>query len=112
MDFDTYQALARRTTNPALDPPHRLLDAAAGMAEEAGEVLGAVRKHVLQQRPLDHAALAGELGDALWCLATIAASLGLSLGEVAHLNIEKLRQRYPDGFTSEASMTRADERAP
>lgn len=109
MDLDTYQSLAARTVNPTLDVPDRLLDAAAGLAEEAGEILGAVRKHRFQQRPLDRDAVTRELGDALWCLGVVAASLDISLGDVAHTNLEKLRRRYPDGFTSQAAAQRADE---
>ncbi|MEO6444920.1 MAG: nucleoside triphosphate pyrophosphohydrolase family protein [Gemmatimonadaceae bacterium] len=109
MDFDAYQAHASRTQNPDLDAHARLLDAAAGLAEEAGEVLGAVRKHVFQQRPLDRDAITRELGDALWCLTTVASVVGVSLGDVAHTNLDKLRARYPDGFTTQASRQRADE---
>lgn len=109
MDLDAYQAHASRTLNPALDRDARLLDAVAGLAEEAGELLGAVRKHHFQQRPLDRDALTKELGDALWCLAAAADALGLSLGDVAHINLEKLRRRYPDGFTNDAAIRREDE---
>ncbi|MDQ6737194.1 MAG: nucleotide pyrophosphohydrolase [Gemmatimonadota bacterium] len=98
--LDAYQRSAARTINRALDDEHRLLDAAAGLAEEAGEVLGHVRKHVIQQRPLDRDALVGELGDVLWCLAITATSIGVSLSEVASINVEKLRLRHPDGYTS------------
>lgn len=98
MDFDHYSAAARRTINPALSTPDRLLDAAAGLAEEAGEVLGLVRKHRMQSRPLDTDRLREELGDALWCLTIAATSAGLSLGEVASANVQKLRARHPDGF--------------
>ncbi len=98
--LDAYQDAAARTTNPALDLPSQLLDAAAGLAEEAGEVLGQVRKHVMQQRPVDRDALVEELGDALWCIAMVARLLGVPLSEVAQRNQEKLRKRHPDGFTA------------
>ncbi len=96
LTLDEYQQLAARTLNPALDDERRLLDAAAGLAEEAGEVLGHVRKHLMRGRPLDRAALAEELGDALWCIAITAKSLGIPLGEIARGNVEKLRARYPE----------------
>ena len=96
--LDAYQQAASRTINPALDADARLLDAAAGLAEEAGEVLSHVRKHVMQKRELDHDAVVRELGDALWCLSIVAGTLGVSLQEVAQRNEEKLRARYPDGF--------------
>ena len=97
--FDAYQDAAARTINPALSMEHRLLDAAAGLAEEAGEVLGHVRKHVMQGSALDREAVVTELGDALWCLSIVASTLGVSLADVARGNEEKLRARYPDGFS-------------
>jgi len=96
--FDAYQHSAMRTINPALDADQRLLDAAAGLAEEAGEVLGHVRKQVMQGRTLDRDAVVKELGDALWCIAITAHSLGVSLSDVARLNEEKLKARHPLGF--------------
>ncbi len=96
--LDAYQDAAARTINPALTEAERLLDAVAGLAEEAGEALGHVRKHVMQGRALDRDALARELGDALWCVAIAARTLGLPLSEVARANEEKLRLRHPHGF--------------
>jgi len=98
MPLSDYQTDASRTVNPALSPEDRLLDAAAGLAEEAGEVLARVRKHRFQQRTLDRDEIIIELGDALWCLAMVATSLGITLDEVADRNIAKLRARHPDGF--------------
>ena len=109
MDLDTYQSLAAQTRNSALDEQALLLDAAAGLAEEAGEVLGAIRKHLFQGRELDREAVTRELGDALWCLSAVATSLGVSLGDVAHTNVDKLRRRYPQGFTPAAAAARRDE---
>ena len=94
--LDGYQAEATRTINRALSDDQRLMDAAAGLAEEAGEVLAHIRKHVMRGRALDREAVSLELGDALWCLAVVADTLGIALHEVARRNVEKLRARYPD----------------
>ena len=90
-----YQSAARRTINRGLTDGERLLDASAGLAEEAGEVLSHVRKHLFQGRSLDREAVVLELGDALWCLAIAADTLGVSLQDVAQRNVEKLRSRHP-----------------
>ena len=110
MDLDAYQQHAARTLNPALDAERRLMDAAAGLAEEGGEVLGLVRKHVYFDHALDRERLTKELGDALWCIAALATALELPLAAVAEANLAKLRRRYPDGFTPDASVRRDDER--
>ena len=95
MDFLEYENAAARTINPNLDASGRLIDAAAGLAEEAGEALSLVRKHLYQSSELDRAKLEKELGDALWCLAMTARAAGLSLDRVATVNIAKLESRYP-----------------
>jgi NTP pyrophosphatase (non-canonical NTP hydrolase) len=100
MDLDAYLIAARRTVNPALDERDRVLDAAAGLAEEAGELLGLVRKRAFQHRDVPRETLVEELGDVLWCLAITADSLGVSMNEVAKGNVEKLERRYPDGFAA------------
>jgi NTP pyrophosphatase (non-canonical NTP hydrolase) len=98
MPLSNYQTEASRTTNRALTHGDRLLDAAAGLAEEAGEVLALIRKYRFQGKALDHDAVVVELGDALWCLTTVATTLDITLDDVADRNIAKLRERYPDGM--------------
>ena len=96
MTLDEYEGLAARTLNPELSQSERLMDAAAGLAEESGEILGLVRKHAYQGRELQRNEVLIELGDALWCLAMTAKSAGLTLDQVAAANIAKLRARYPE----------------
>jgi NTP pyrophosphatase (non-canonical NTP hydrolase) len=93
MTLDEYQLAARRTMNEQLTDGERLLDAAAGLSEESGEVLALVRKAAFQRRPFDPARLREELGDALWCLAGVATAVGASLGDIAARNLEKIVAR-------------------
>jgi NTP pyrophosphatase (non-canonical NTP hydrolase) len=95
MNIDEYQKAAARTLNSRLNNQEKLLDAAAGIAEEAGEVLAHVRKHLYQGRELDRERLAEELGDVLWCVAAVATMCDLDLSTVARRNQEKLASRYP-----------------
>jgi NTP pyrophosphatase (non-canonical NTP hydrolase) len=57
---------------------------------------------------LDRERVTRELRDALWCLAAVATSLGVTLEGVAATNVEKLRRRYADGYSDEASRARTD----
>jgi NTP pyrophosphatase (non-canonical NTP hydrolase) len=98
LTLDEYQQASLRTINSALDERDRLLDAGAGLAEEAAEVLGLIRKRAFQGKDVDQARLIEELGDVLWCLAVTAHSLGISLSDVASANQSKLERRHPDGF--------------
>jgi len=106
MDLADYERAAARTRNALLSERDRLADAAAGLAEEAGEVLGLVRKHLYMNHPLDRERVTKELGDVLWCLAAVAGSVGLTLDEVAEANLAKLRARYPAGYSDAASQAR------
>lgn len=106
MTLDEYEKAAARTLNPGLSEAERLMDAAAGLAEESGEILGLVRKHAFQSRELQRDELVIELGDALWCLAMTAKSAGLTLDQVAAANVAKLRARYPDGYIDGAKRAR------
>lgn len=106
MTLDQYQASAARTTNTKLNDRECLLDAAAGLAEEAGEILGLVRKHAYQTHDLNREKLTSELGDALWCLAMTARFAGVSLEDVAAANVAKLNARYPSGYSDAASRER------
>ena len=106
MTLAEYHDRAARTLNRSLSTDQRLLDASAGLVEEAGEVLGLVRKHMFMQHDLDTGRLTTELGDALWCLTAAAGALGVSLDEIAAANLAKLRRRYPEGYSDEASAGR------
>jgi NTP pyrophosphatase (non-canonical NTP hydrolase) len=106
MTLNEYQNASTRTANANLTDTERLLDAAAGLAEEAGEILGLVRKHAYQSHQLNKDKLLTELGDALWCLSMTAKSAGITLEEVAAANVAKLRARYPDGYSDVASRER------
>jgi len=98
MTFDDYQNAALRTVNPSLAARDRLLDACAGLSEEAAGVLGLVRKKTFQARDVDRDRLVEELGDVLWCLSVTADALGIRMSEVAQRNQEELAKRHPDGF--------------
>lgn len=104
--FDHYQKEAL-VTCPADEP---LVQAfairALGLAGEAGEVVEQVKKYLGHGHELDRDLLRKELGDVLWYVATLAHAADLSMGEVAEKNIEKLRQRYPQGFSHDASRNR------
>lgn len=86
----------------------RLGQAAMGLAGEVGEVLEPLKKAIYHGHELDVNEIKKELGDALWYLNDIASCLGISMEEVAQANLDKLRDRYPNGFTKEASQNRKE----
>jgi NTP pyrophosphatase (non-canonical NTP hydrolase) len=80
-----------------------------GLAGESGEFVDLMKKHFGHGKPLDRDQVKKELGDVLWYVANLARSFGYTLSNVAQGNIDKLKVRYPDGFTVEASQAKADE---
>lgn len=108
MTGNEYQALARRTINPALTQEKMLINGAMGLGGESGEVLDLMKKHLFHGHPLDREAMVKELGDVAWYLAECATALEVPLDEILKTNIEKLKKRYPEGFCTERSLHRAE----
>lgn len=85
-----------------------LLNGLMGLNGEAGECIDMLKKNMYQGHDLDRRALALELGDVAWYLAVAAYALNYDLDTVFRMNIEKLRKRYPDGFSEKRSRDRKD----
>ncbi len=109
MTVNEYQALALTTMNPALTKKEVLTNSVMGLCGEAGEVIDLVKKHLYHQHPLDREKLVKELGDVAWYLAEAAYAIDMDLETVLSRNIEKLKARYPEGFSIERSIHRAKE---
>ena len=108
MTPNEYQKLAMTTLNPELTPRDVLINGVMGLCGESGEAIDIVKKHLHQGHPLNREALIKELGDIAWYLAETATALDVSLEEVMARNIEKLKKRYPEGFSSEQSQRRPE----
>ena len=103
-----YQKLAMRTSNKNLAQSGHLLNGALGLAGEAGEFADLVKKCCFQGHNLDAEHAAKELGDICWYIAEAATAIGYDLETIMQMNIDKLRKRYPDGFSAERSQHRAE----
>lgn len=108
MTINEYQKLAMTTLNPALDKKDILLNGVMGLCGESGEAIDIVKKHLAQGHELDREKLIKELGDVAWYIAETATALDIELEEVLTRNIEKLKERYPEGFDSERSINRTN----
>ena len=106
MTIHEYQKLAMTTLNPELSQKDVLINGVMGLCGESGEAIDIVKKHLHQGHELDREKLIKELGDIAWYLAETATALDVSLEEVLERNIEKLRSRYPEGFSAERSVNR------
>lgn len=110
LDFKEYQDSARRTQNPEVTGDMMLINAALGIAGEAGEAADIVKKRLFQGHDLDSTKLISELGDILWYISMACDYLCMDLEEVAQYNVAKLRQRYPEKFSANQSVNRVEEK--
>lgn len=106
--LDGYQAEVLRTIPENADKQRRLACFGLGVTGEAGEVADLIKKHVGHGHELDADKLRLELGDVLWYVAALAHLTNTSLSEIAEMNLKKLEARYPNGFSTEASIARKD----
>ena len=106
MEANEYQKLAMTTLNPALSKQDVLVNAVMGLCGESGEAIDIVKKHLHQGHELDKEKLLKELGDIAWYLAETAYALDIPLEDILTANIEKLKKRYPEGFSQERSINR------
>ena len=94
--FSTYQHESRKTWG-VISTDHAIVYPTLGLANEAGEVAGKIKKIFRdkggQISEEDRQALKHELGDVLWYLTQICTELDLTLEEVAEANLTKLFSR-------------------
>ncbi len=106
MTPNEYQKLAMTTRNSDMTDRETLINGVMGLCGESGEVIDLVKKHLAQGFPLDKDRIAGELGDVMWYIAEIATVLDIPMEDILVRNIEKLKKRYPEGFSYEKALHR------
>lgn len=86
-----------------------LIHMCVGISGESGELLDAIKKHVIYQKPLDVDNVKEELGDLLFYMSNLIQSVGLTFEEVLQHNIDKLSVRYSSGsYSNQQAQERAD----
>lgn len=108
MKINDYQRMAMRTAGDYASDFDMMRNAVYGLNGESGEVIDLLKKHEFQGHDLDRDKLIDEAGDVAWYLALLASALGVSLEEIMQRNIEKLIERYPEGFDKARSINRAE----
>ena len=109
MTINEYQTAALRTAQTdKLTANQSLLNSALGLYGESGEVADLVKKHCFQGHDLDFDHVAKELGDIAWYLAVGAYAIDYDLETILQMNVDKLKARYPDGFSTDRSLHRAE----
>ena len=102
MDLKNYQKLCRKTAKKFKRKEDAIISWGLGISGEAGDVAGCIKKtlyHGNDQRE----GIRENVGDVMWYLAMICNFYGWNLEDILKENIEKLKARYPKGFTEKAA---------
>jgi NTP pyrophosphatase (non-canonical NTP hydrolase) len=112
--FDDYEECAMRTAKTFTDGKFfnaeemDLLHAALGAGSDAGELVDAVKKHLIYGKPLDVDNVIEEIGDVMWFLSLACRAIGVDLDSCCQHNIVKLAKRYPEKYSDELAAMRLD----
>lgn len=88
--------------------------AAIEIAAQAGAINDMIKKAVFHRHGVTdytRSQILQRIGRLTWHLGALCAALSADLAYVMAQNIEKLRRRYPDGYSTEASLARVDREA-
>lgn len=86
--------------------------AATGVAGEGGELLDAVKKFAVYNKPIDRENVVEELGDLEFYMEAVRKILGITREETLQYNAEKLSVRYASGvYSDQQAQARADKEA-
>lgn len=89
-----------------------MLHAVIGINGEAGELLDAMKKTWIYNKPLDRENIIEECGDILFYVQAMLTCVDCSLENCIEGNMSKLKKRYPDGYSDAAAQKRADKAQP
>lgn len=120
MDVDAYQRLASETDQRPGSDENALVFPLMGLASEVGSLITQYKKRVRDgdAHQLFTERVVEELGDVLWYVANLATKLGLSLDQIAEINLNRTRERWPlagaanppvlldDGFPTDEQLPR------
>ena len=83
-----------------------IVNASFGLSGETGELNDMIKKAVFHGHELNIDNVKKELGDILWYIAMMCESFDFDMEEIMQMNIDKLKARYPEGFSEERSQHR------
>ena len=95
-------------TKLTLDNTH-LWHMATGISGEAGELIDAIKKVAIYNKPIDRKNIIEELGDIEFYMEGLRQGLNITREETINANMQKLAKRYKGySYSDEAAQERAD----
>jgi len=95
-----YQKICETTAKEFETKEKEILTWGLGIAGEAGDIAGCIKKTYAHGND-QIKGIRENVGDTLWYAAMICNFYSWDLQEILDENVEKLRKRYPEGFTTE-----------
>jgi NTP pyrophosphatase (non-canonical NTP hydrolase) len=112
MKMMEYQDLSKRTMPNPNEYGHYkrddIVNYIMGLSGETGEFIDLVKKSWFHGHKISELELKKEMGDIFHYLFGLCTMFGFSAEKVATLNVMKLAERYPNGFSVEDSIRRVD----
>lgn len=108
MDIQEYQQISTRTMNKTLTKDQQIANMVAGIFGEGGEVADQIKKALYQGHTMDKKHLQEEIGDLMYYITNLATLYDISMCNVLEDNVNKLKKRYPNGFSVQESIARKD----
>lgn len=99
MDLKNYQELCKTTAKKSDIKDLEILNWGLGVSGEAGDIASCIKKFVFHQNTAIKEGIKDNIGDMLWYTAMICNFFSWDLNEILQMNIDKLKARYPQGFT-------------
>jgi NTP pyrophosphatase (non-canonical NTP hydrolase) len=87
-----------------------LLHMVLGIAGEAGELVDAIKKHVIYDQDLDLDNVVEELGDLQFYMEGLCQGIDQPKEYCMTRNIHKLQKRYENGYSDKAAKDRVDKK--
>lgn len=99
MNLKDYQELAKLTAKKFENPELEIATWGLGITGEAGDVASCIKKTFAHKNKDVTIGIRENIGDMFWYTAMICSFFKWDMQEILQENIEKLKKRYPQGFT-------------
>ena len=100
IDLEKYQKFVKKIAKKFEKRNEEIMTWGLGISSEAGDVASCIKKtfaHGNDQK----SGIRENVGDTFWYMAAICNFFGWDIEEIIGENMEKLKKRYPQGFTTQ-----------
>jgi len=99
MNLKDYQKLCKNTAKKFSDKNLEIATWGLGVSGEAGDIASCIKKYYAHQNKEVKDGIKENIGDMLWYTAMVCNHFNWSLDEILTANYQKLKNRYPEGFS-------------